>query len=109
MPTMILTTEDAVTLPGMGMVTGTIIYSNGCSATREDPGEEAGIEDLALKDAFGIDLDPEMILEVAARYTALEAAVWEILSAQDAADYADYASEREARVRVGEHRDIHYW
>ena len=109
MPTMILTTEDAITLPGMGMVTGTITYTNGCSATREDPGEEAGIEDVSLRDAFGTDLDPEMILEVEVRIQALEAALWEILSAQDAADYADYAAEREARVRVGEHRDIHYW
>ena len=43
------------------MVTGTVAYSNGFSATREDPGEEAGIEDVSLRDAFGTDLDPEMI------------------------------------------------
>lgn len=109
MPTMTLNTEDAVTLPGMGMVTGTVVYSNGCSATREDPGEDAGIEDVSLRDAFGIDLDPEMILEDAARYTALEAAVWEILSTQDAADYAAYTADLEAMAAVGDHRDHHYW
>ena len=50
-----------------------------------------------------------MILEVEVRIQALETALWEILSDQDAADYADYAAEREDRVRVGEHREIQYW
>ncbi len=109
MPTMTLTTEDAVTLPGMGMVTGTIAYSNGFAATREEPGEEAGIEDVSLRDAFGTDLDPEMILEDDTRYTALEAAVWSILSAQDAADYAAYAAELEAMAAVADHQDHRYW
>lgn len=103
MPTMTLTTEDAVTIPGMGMVTGTITYSNGWAVSK------AGVKDVALKDAFGIDIDPEMILEVEVRIQALETALWEILSDQDAADYADYAAEREDRVRVGEHREIQYW
>ena len=97
MPTMTLTIEDAITLPGMGMVTGTITYTNGCSATREDPGEEAGIEDVSLRDAFGTDLDPEMILEDAARYTALVYALLHIVTNQHGG------------LRVGEHRDIHYW
>jgi len=109
MPTMTLTTEDAITLPGMGMVTGTITYTNGTADTREEPGDPAGIEDVALKDAFGTDLDPEDILDVAARHTALEAAVWGILSAQDAADYDDYTDALETMVAVGEHRDHQYW
>jgi hypothetical protein len=109
MPSLTLTTEDALTLPGMGIVTGTITYSNGFAATREEPAEEAGIEDVALKDAFGTALDPEDILEVNTRILALENAVWEILSAQDAADYAAYAAELEALAEVGGHQDHHYW
>lgn len=109
MPSFTITPEHKITLPGMGMVTGTVTYSNGCSATREDPGEEAGIEDVTLKDAFGTDLDPEDILEVDARITALETAIWEILSVQDAADYAAYAAELEALAEVGGHQDHQYW
>lgn len=97
MPSMTLTPEDAVTLPGMGIVTGTLTYSNGTPATREDPGDEAGIEDVSLKDAFGTDLDPDMILEDDARLHALEQAVWLILSIEEAAEYAAYAAELEAR------------
>jgi hypothetical protein len=109
MPSLTITTENAIEIPGMGIVTGTITYSNGTSDTLEEPGEEAGIEDVALKDAFGTDLDPEDILEVGTRIAALEDAVWEILSAQDAADYAAYAAELEALAEVGGHKDHHYW
>ena len=88
MPALILTPKDAVTLPGIGAVTGAVTYFNGCAATREEPGEPAGIEDVSLKDAFGNDLDPEMILEDDARLHALEQAVWTILSIEEAAEYA---------------------
>jgi hypothetical protein len=93
MPSLTLTPEDAVTLPEMGIVTGTVTYSNGTSATREEPGEEAGIEDVSLKDASGTNLDPEMILEDDARLHALEQAVWMILAVEEAAQYASYAAE----------------
>lgn len=109
MPSFTITTDDAITIPGMGVVTGTVTYTNGTSDTLEEPGEEAGIEDVSLKDAFGTDLDPEDILEVDARITALEDAVWEILAAHDAADYAAYAAELEALAEVGGHQDHHYW
>jgi len=103
MPSLTLTPEDAVSLPGMGIVTGTVTYSLGCAATWEQPGEEAGIEDVSLKDAFGIDLDPEMILEDDARSHALEQAVWMILSIEEAAQYAAYAAELET------HPDHNWW
>ncbi len=109
MPSFTITPEHKITLPGMGMVTGTVTYSNGTSDTLEEPGEEAEIEDVTLKDAFGTDLDPEDILEVGTRIAALEDAIWEILSAQDAADYAAYAAELEALAEVGDHKDHHYW
>lgn len=104
MPSLTLTPEDAVTLPGMGIVTGTVTYCNGTSATHEEPGEAAGIEDVSLKDAFGTDLDPEMILEDDARLHALEQAVWMILSIEEAAQYASYAAEVAAA-----HQDHHWW
>lgn len=104
MPSLTLTPEDAVTLPGMGIVTGTVTYSNGTSATREEPGEEAGVEDVSLKDAFGTDLDPAMILESDARLHTLEQAVWMILSIEEAAEYAAYAAELDAA-----HQDHQWW
>lgn len=103
MPTLTLTSEDAVSLPGMGIVTGTVTYSPGCAATWEQPGEEAEIEDVSLKDAFGIDLDPAMILEHSARYAALEQVLEAIEAAQYAADYAAYAAELET------HPDHNWW
>lgn len=90
MPTLTLTEDTAVYLPGMGMVTGEITYTNGTADTREEPGDPAGIEDVSLKDAFGIDLDPDDILEDAARHAALEEAVWCLLMEQDAQDEAMY-------------------
>jgi hypothetical protein len=109
MPTLSLTADDAIEIPGMGIVTGTVTYTNGTSDTLEEPGEEAGIEDVTLKDAFGTDLDPEDILEVGTRIAALEGAIWEILSVQDAADHAAYAAELEALAEVGDHKDHLYW
>ena len=103
MPTVTLTTEDAVTLPGMGIVTGSLTYSPGCAATWDQPGDEAEIETVYLKDAFGTDLDPDMILEHPARYAALEQAVGTIEAARDAADYAAYAAELDS------HPDYNWW
>ena len=59
---------------------------------------------MSLKDAFGIDLDPEMILEDDARFHVLEQAVWMILSIEEAAQYASYAAEVAAA-----HQDHRWW
>ena len=76
------TQDSPVLLPGMGMCTGTVSFFPGDSGSYWEPPEEPGIEEAQLKDAYGNDLDPEMILENEEVYAALESAISSVLETE---------------------------
>jgi hypothetical protein len=90
--------ENPVTLPGMGMCTGTVSYSPGFSGSYWEPPEEPEIEEVSLKDAFGTNLDSEMILENDVVYAALEAAVAAALEKEYEAEAEALAADYEAEA-----------
>lgn len=75
-----------VTLPGLGICTGTVDYDPGYAGTYWQPPEPAHVEGCALRDAFGILIPEDMIMENDEAVVALEAALGVYLSEVDAAE-----------------------
>jgi hypothetical protein len=86
MSTFTIAAEDKVTLPGIGIVTGTVEYFSGCAGTRWEPPEEACIETASLKDASGAEVDNDLLFEEneagdLSVLTSLENQVWALMDA----------------------------
>ena len=84
MSTLTIIAEDKVTLPGIGIVTGTIKYSLGWAGTRWDPPEPAEIEEVSLKDASGAEVDADLFFEEDEAgglpvFKSLETQVWALM------------------------------
>jgi len=92
------TQENPLNLPGLGLCTGTVEYDPGFDGSYWEPSEEGGIESVAVKDAFGVDLSDEFVVDNPPVLAAIEAAVAVLLEAR-------YEDEAEAMYEEFERQD----
>ena len=73
-----ITPADEIRVEGLGLLTGSVLYSPGYAGSYHQPPEPPELEDIKLRDAFGISI-PDFIWEDDDKYHALLDAVWPII------------------------------
>lgn len=89
-----LTSEDGVTLPGLGLVTGTAHYAEGAWGTRWDPPEPADVIVESIRDAFGIEIPDDYFGDHEDDYDALCEQVGALVEAEVVASWANMEANR---------------
>ena len=84
-----LTAKDNIRLPGLGLVTGTVVYGEGHSGTRWDPPEPAEVIVESIRDAFGIEIPDDYWDDHDDDYEALCDQVGALVDAEVSAGWAD--------------------
>jgi len=87
--TLDLTAKDNIRLPGLGLVTGTVVYGAGYPGTYWDPPEPAEVIIESLRDAFGIAVPDEYWDDHEDDYEALCDQVGALVDAEVSAGWAD--------------------